>query len=63
MKRKRHNRKIPGWLKMVVILTIATGATGGASHVVDGPAPQPITACGELQALSCRTGLIACRTR
>lgn len=51
MSRKAHRPGVPGWLKMVVCLTVATGATAGAGHVIGGPASQPTTACVELQAL------------
>jgi hypothetical protein len=51
MGHKRRTRGVPGWLKMVLCLTVATGATAGAGHVVGGPAPQPTRACVELQAL------------
>ena len=50
MSRKTHRSGVPGWLKMVVYMTVATGATAGAGHVVSGPAPQPTTMCVELHA-------------
>jgi hypothetical protein len=49
MSRKTHGSGVPNWLKLVVCLTVASGATAGAGHVVSGPASQP-TACVELQA-------------
>jgi hypothetical protein len=51
MKRKRRKRGVPDWLKVVLCLTVATGATAGAGHAVDGSAPAPAGACVELQAL------------
>ncbi len=51
MSRKTHRPDVPSWLKMVVCLTVATGATAGAGHVVHGPDPQPTTTCVELQVL------------
>ena len=50
MSRKTHRPKVPGWLKVVICLTVATAATG-AGHTAGVPAPQPTTACVELQAL------------
>jgi hypothetical protein len=51
MGQKTHRPGVPGWLKVVICLTVATGATAGAGHTAGGPAPQPATACVELQAL------------
>jgi hypothetical protein len=51
MSRKAYRPGVPGWLKVVICLTVATGATAGAGHVADRPAPQPTIACVELQAL------------
>jgi hypothetical protein len=51
MSHKKGSRGVPGWLKIVLCLTVATGATAGAGHAVGGPAPQPIRTCVELQAL------------
>jgi hypothetical protein len=58
-KHKRHQQGIQGWSKMVICLTLAVGVTAGAGHITGGPAPQPTRTCVELQALSCRTGLVA----
>jgi hypothetical protein len=49
MSRKTHDSGVPGWLKLVVCLTVATSAAAGAGHVASGPAAQPTT-CVELQA-------------
>jgi hypothetical protein len=51
MSRKTHGTDVPGWFKLVVCLTVAAGAAAGAGHVAGGPAPQPTSACVELQAL------------
>jgi hypothetical protein len=51
MSRKTHDPGVPGWLKMVVCLTVATGATAGAGHIAGVPASQATTgACVELRA-------------
>jgi hypothetical protein len=51
MSRKAHRPDVPGWLQMVVCLTVAlSAAAGAAGHVIDGPAAQPTIACVELQA-------------
>jgi hypothetical protein len=51
MSRKTHRSDVPSWLKVVICLTVATSAAAGTGHVVSGPAPQPTTACVELQAV------------
>ena len=51
MSRKTHRSDVPSWLKAVIYLTVASGAAAGTGHVVSRPAPQPTTACVELQAV------------
>ena len=47
--RKPWNPDVPGWVKTVTYVIILASTARAGHVVVDGPAPQPTTACVQLQ--------------